>query len=75
MSKESGENFACPGDVQSSLRTRIANALKSADKVAKSWDEMADAVIRELNLTTLTDVETPITPIVGSYFAGKVDPL
>ena len=53
MDKGSGENLACPADVESSLRDRIAAALKAADKRVAgfiSYEERADAVIEALGL-------------------------
>ena len=47
MSKESGENLAFTSDVKSSLRTRIAAALRTAPPLADDLG-LADAVIREL---------------------------
>ncbi len=54
MNKGSNENLACPADVESSLRDRIAYAIAQSygdppGKKPATWDyELADAVIREL---------------------------
>ena len=50
MSKESGENLAFTSDVKSSLRDRIAAALRTAPPLADDLG-LADAVIANLGLT------------------------
>jgi hypothetical protein len=49
MSKESGENLAFTSDVKSSLRDRIAAALRTAPPLSDDLT-LADAVIAELGL-------------------------
>ena len=50
LGKESGENLAFTSDVKSSLRTRIAAALRTAPPLSDDLG-LADAVIEALGLT------------------------